>query len=59
MIGAIIVTLIVCVIVISYMVTVNWFLRGDEHYNDDTPAKPSADSAGKTAQYANGIPARA
>jgi hypothetical protein len=63
--GAIIVTLIVLAIVVAYMVTVNQFLRADEHYNEGVPARtlqvvrtPMPRQARSSAACAAGIPAR-
>ena len=61
MTGAIIVTLIAFAIVVSYMATVNWFLRHDEHYNEGNPVpvpKPVRQVANSSAVCATGIPAR-
>jgi hypothetical protein len=65
MIGAIIVTVAVLTIVAAYMITVNRFLRADEHYNDGVPARTlqvvrttAPREARSSAACAAGIPAR-
>lgn len=40
MIGPIIVSAVAFLIVATYILSVNWFLRQDEHYNEEQDWKP-------------------
>ena len=59
MIAAIIIAVVAAAIVVGYLVVVNWFLRGDDHYHSDAPSqKASLSDTKAAANFGAGIAAR-
>ena len=59
MIGPILVTLLVAVIVCSYMTIVNRMLRSDENWNESKEVKPNVKTAVPASSWAPSSPAHA